>query len=97
MAPRWLLYVLVLFVGIGIFSSFRQDPLYVLIPIVLIAVIWLLYRFGPKRNTPRVKKSAQTEAKLKGTQPKKRVRSRSRASLRVIDGQKSKETKKQSK
>lgn len=95
--PRWWLLILAVLVGIGIVSSFTRDPISILIPIAIIAVVFLVYRFGPKKKV-KVKVSPRTEAKLKAArapQAKKRIRPRSQAKLTVIEGSKTKNEKRQ--
>ncbi|MCY7487428.1 hypothetical protein M5X00_09875 [Paenibacillus alvei] len=95
--PRWLLLLMAVLVGIGIVSSFTRDPISILIPIAIIAIVFLVYRYGPKKNV-KVKMSPRTEAKLKAArtpQAKKRLRPRSQAKLTVIEGSKAKNEKRQ--
>lgn len=95
--PRWLLLLMAVLVGIGIVSSFTRDPISILIPIAIIAVVFLVYRYGPKKSA-KVKISPRTEAKLKAArtpQAKKRIRPRSQAKLTVIEGSKAKDEKRQ--
>lgn len=99
--PRWALAVILALAGIGVlYSALQKGIASLLIPAVLIAAVFLLYKLGPKKSAaPKIKKSAQTEAKAKGNpnrQPK-RIRPRSQASLRVIEGSKSKDNKKNTK
>ncbi|UHA72858.1 hypothetical protein [Paenibacillus sp. 481] len=93
--PRWLLFVLFTFVGIGIVSTITQNPTSLIVPLLVIGVIVALYKFGPRRKTgtPNIKKSARTEAKAKSLPGKKMERRRSTATLRVIDGYKPKHSK----
>ncbi|WP_148277927.1 hypothetical protein [Paenibacillus popilliae] len=98
--PKWALAVMAL-AGIGaLYAALQTGSASLLIPVVLIAAVCLLYKLGPKKSaTLRIKKSAQTEAKAKGNanrQPK-RIRPRSQANLRVIQGSKPKDNKKKSK
>lgn len=95
--PRWLLLLMAVLVGIGIISSFTRDPISILIPIAIIAVVFLAYRYGPKKGV-KVKVSPRTEAKLKAARApkaKKRIRPRSQANLTVIEGSKTKNEKRQ--
>lgn len=99
--PRWALAVILALAGIGVlYSALQRGIASLLIPVVLIAAVFLLYKLGPKKSAaPKIKKSAQTEAKAKGNtnrQPK-RIRPRSQANLRVIEGSKPKENKKNTK
>ncbi|WII35692.1 hypothetical protein [Paenibacillus thiaminolyticus] len=103
--PRWALAVILALAGIGVlYSALQRGIASLLIPVVLIAAVFLLYKLGPKKSAaPKIKKSAQTEAKAKGIakgianrQPK-RIRPRSQANLRVIEGSKPKDNKKNTK
>ncbi|MGZ9586136.1 hypothetical protein [Paenibacillus marinisediminis] len=97
--PSWPLLVLLLLAGIGLITWITSDPYTLLIPIVLIAIIFAAYKFGPKRGPvkPKIKKSAKTEAKVRAMKsgsnhpPRKTERPRSSADLRLIEGSKSKE------
>ncbi|KJB88528.1 hypothetical protein AZ66_06815 [Paenibacillus sp. E194] len=95
--PRWFMLLMAVLVGIGIVSSFTRDPISILIPVAIIAVVFLVYRFGPKKSV-KVKVSPRTEAKLKAArapQAKKRIRPRSQAKLTVIEGNKAKDENRQ--
>ncbi|BFH69440.1 MAG: hypothetical protein E6230_11365 [Paenibacillus dendritiformis] len=101
--PRWALAVILALAGIGVlYSALQRGIESLLIPAVLIAAVFLLYKLGPKKTAaPKIKKSAQTEAKAKAKgnanrQPK-RIRPRSQANLRVIEGSKPKDNKKNTK
>lgn len=97
--PSWVIFVLLVFAGIGLISQISTNLSMFLIPIVLIAIVFIAYKLGPKSSQPKVKKSSRTEAKVKAMtqqhkhkakQPTKIVRKRSQAKLHVIDGQKGK-------
>lgn len=96
--PSWIMIVILVLAGIGIISNLPRLLPYFYVPIILIAIIFLAYRFGSRRGAPRpkVKKSAKTEAKAKamrtGNYPPvhKVERKRSTADLKVIEGSKSK-------
>ena len=96
--PSWLLFGLLLLAGIGVFSQLSSDPAILIVPLAIVAVVYIVYKLGPKRGAakPRIKKSAKTEAKVKAMKngvyhpPRKMERRRSSADLRVIEGNKSK-------
>lgn len=97
--PSWSMIVILVLAGIGILFNLSSMLSFLIIPVTLIAIIYLVYRFGLKRGTPRrpkIKKSTKTEAKVKSMKsghypPVHKVeRKRSKADLKVIDGNKSK-------
>lgn len=97
--PSWGIIIL-LIAAIGLVAKLFTNPKDLIIPALIVAVIFIAYKFLPKRGTaaPKVKKSARTEAKLKAMkspaqQPRRKStteRRRSTADLRVIEGSKPK-------
>ena len=78
-------YILIILFSVGLVYSFLKNPLMILLPAVVFGIIFLLYKFPPKRFR-RDSDSYKYRAVLK-KQKEKRKKS---ASLRVIDGKKGK-------
>lgn len=78
----WTIALLAL-IAVGVIRSFVQNPLFMLLPIVIFGIIFLLYKYPPARyrrgyQPPRVKQADRHRAKQA---PRKRT-----SPLRVIEG-----------
>jgi hypothetical protein len=81
----------------GLVDSLMRNWLSLLIPIVLIALVYILYKYPPGRvrKAPKIKPSAKTEAKM--AEARRRASSsptgnkRKNYPFQVIDGQKGKQ------
>ncbi|MFC3800134.1 hypothetical protein [Cohnella sp. GCM10012308] len=91
--PTWFVAFLVL-VAIGIASSILNGGQTLIVPVVLIAIIWLLYKFPPARWSRGG--SARSDYQRAAAQSKKRQQTketaakprRSSSPFRVIEGNK---------
>lgn len=100
----WTTIVLAAFAIVdGLFGNGGMDPLSILVPVLVFGIIFILYKYPPKKyrkkNTPKVKPSARTMAKVANEHRKTSSGSTNGANgttkrkhypFQVIDGQKGK-------
>ncbi|MBB6675256.1 hypothetical protein [Cohnella nanjingensis] len=92
-----LLAVLVVLIVIGIFGQIQQGALGLLIPVGLVAIVWLLYKFPPSRFMRGG--SSRSAYQRAAVQSRKRQQARSEADkpkrrptpFRVIEGNKNRD------
>ncbi|SFB20440.1 hypothetical protein SAMN05216312_104421 [Cohnella sp. OV330] len=91
--PTWFVVVLAL-VAIGIASSILNGGQALIIPVVLIAIVWILYKFPPNRwargGAPRSdyqRAAAQSKKRQQAKETAAKPR-RSPSPFRVIEGSK---------
>ncbi len=86
-------------VAIGVVQGLLSNWLSLIIPLVLIALVYVLYKYPPKRfrRGPKVKPSARTAAKIAASQRRSAAAPRSSSDgkrkhypFQVIDGNKGK-------
>lgn len=100
---RLILGIALLLGAVGLFSMIAKDgfwsPQGLAIPVILIAVVFLLYKFPPRRfaarsgrGTPKVKPSRKTQAKVSGMRKSQSspAKSRKQYPFQVIEGSKGK-------
>lgn len=94
----WILGALVV-IGIidGLFVSGRFRPVDYLIPLILVAVVFILYKFPPgrfRRQRPKIKPSARTMAKVAQAKRTSASAAKKRKSypFQVIEGNKGKKS-----
>ncbi|MFC4777439.1 hypothetical protein ACFO9Q_11645 [Paenibacillus sp. GCM10023252] len=88
MLRKWspLMIGMVVLIGIGIVSAVINNPSTFIIPVVVLGVIFLLYKLNPggaRSRRPVVKPSPRTEAKMKAKSQQARKKP---APFRVIEG-----------
>ncbi|MCC3373372.1 hypothetical protein [Cohnella sp. REN36] len=91
------LVVLIVLIAIGLFGQIQQGALGLLIPVALIAIVWLLYKFPPSRFARGG--SSRSAYHRAAVQSRKRQQSRAEADkprrrqmpFRVIEGNKNRD------
>lgn len=90
-------WVIVLLVGVGIidslFVSHRIPWSSIIVPVAVIGIVFLLYKFPPRKYRkaqPKIKPSARTMAKVAAERKPARSDKRKAYPFQVIEGQKGK-------
>ncbi|ANS74949.1 hypothetical protein AWM70_10340 [Paenibacillus yonginensis] len=92
-------WIVMALVAVGVIRGLLSNWISLVIPLVLVALVYVLYKYPPKRfrRGPKIKPSARTAAKVAASQRRSAASSRSSSEgkrkhypFQVIDGQKGK-------